>query len=130
MRAFALWVLIALVPLRLWAADAMALSTIAPHAPVTAATGADAGCEQHRSSVHESGALEPSAAGADVGDGASHADAGPSHAQTLCDVCNGPAIAAPSMPLALSAPADVAVDRLASRFASATLSRGLKPPIA
>lgn len=142
MRRLALWILIALMPLRLWAADAMALSMDAPPAPVTA--GAKAGdtavqaCAGHGAASHDAVAHERHGTAHAWGDAhragavgvAVPDDAGDGHAHMLCDVCNGPAIAAPSVPLALGTPAHVTADGPAARFASAPLARGLKPPIA
>lgn len=144
MRALALWILIALVPLRLWAADAMALSMLAPHASSAAgafgAQGDDLAapaCPAHAAAgqpgMHAAPhgvADAPTVDGGDASRAAVHADAEPAHAHTLCDVCNGPALAASWHLLPLGAPAHVALDRPAERFASASLARGLKPPIA
>ena len=147
MRALALWILIALVPLRLWAADAMALSMLAPHASSAAgafgAQGDDLAapaCPAHAAAGQPGMYAAPAAPhgvadaptvdGGDTSRVAVHADAAPAHAHTLCDVCNGPALAASWHLLPLGAPAHVALDRPAERFASASLARGLKPPIA
>lgn len=110
MRHWLLILLIALLPLRAWAGDAMAVAM--PSTPGTAAH-----CAEH-----------PPAA-----DTSAQADASADDQQThaLCDVCNGPAMTAGTHPNPTAAPlpqALVAPGR--SDFVSAVLQRGHKPPIA
>ena len=110
MRHWLLIFLIALLPLRGWASDAMAVSM--PSTPGTAAH-----CAEHTQAADTSG----------------HEDAAADEQQAhaLCDVCNGPAMTAGPHPGPVAAPlpqALVAPER--SDFASAVLQRGHKPPIA
>lgn len=110
MRHWLLILLIALLPLRAWAGDAMVVAM--PSAPGTAAH-----CADHPSPT-------------DVSDLTSTAD-GDQQTHDLCDVCNGPAMTAGPHPGPDAAPlpqALLAPER--SDFASAVLQRGHKPPIA
>jgi len=121
MRHWLLIFLIALIPFRAWAADAMTVA-------MSAAPGNAAHCAEHRS-----------AAVTDIHIGANidtHIEASPatavdnlqSHAH--CEVCNAAAMAASvplsestaTLPHALVAPG-------CSDFVSAVLQRGHKPPI-
>ena len=110
MRHWLLILLIALLPLRAWAGDAMAVAM--PSAP-----GTSAHCADHPAPT----------------DVSSLTDAAADDQQThdLCDVCNGPAMTAGTHPSTAAAPlpqAMLAPER--SNFISAVLQRGHKPPIA
>ncbi|MBT9550486.1 MAG: hypothetical protein IV088_06540 [Hydrogenophaga sp.] len=110
MRHWLLIFLIALLPLRGWASDAMAMSM--PSTPDAAAH-----CAEHPPAADTSG----------------HVDAAADEQQThtLCDVCNGPAMTAGPHPGPAAAPLPQAlVAPEHSDFASAVLQRGHKPPIA
>jgi hypothetical protein len=125
MRHLLLALLIALLPIRGWVGDAMAVAMLAPPAhSMNQAAQADAAppCPDHAA---------PAASAALHGEAAAdqHADAGSDHSHSSCDVCNGPA-------MALSAPAQLALARAhglrvppAAHFASSEPHRGIKPPI-
>lgn len=110
MRHWLLILLMALLPLRGWAGVSMAVSMATP----TTASAA-AHCEEHAAS-------DPTEA--------TSALAG-QHTHSLCDVCNGPAMAA-SEPTA-QGPAPLPQARTTPgrvNFISADTQRGHKPPIA
>lgn len=110
MRHWLLILLIALLPLRAWAGDAMAVTV--PSAP-----GATAHCADHPAPTDISGLT----------------DAADDDQQThdLCDVCNGPAMTAGTHPSPAAAPLPQTL-AVAERthFISALPQRGHKPPIA
>jgi hypothetical protein len=108
--------MIALLPIRGWMGDAMAVAMLAApaHAMNQAASTDLPPCPDH--------AMGSDAAGLQD-------DNGSDHAHKSCDVCNGPAmaLAIPSVP-ALAAMHSVLVPP-AERFASTEPQRGVKPPI-
>jgi hypothetical protein len=111
MRHLLLAILVAMLPLRAWVGDAMAVTMLAP------------------SSSHESMVMAPmeDAPCADHAMGASTDTA--DHQHQSCDVCNGPAMTV-SLPVDLllsSAHGVLAVP--AKRFASLALHPVTKPPI-
>jgi len=116
MRFWFVVLLMALLPLRGWAGDAMAVSMATDPAPAAALVAA-ADC-------HGAGHDTP-----DMHHGQdSHEDHGTAH--LLCDVCNGPAMtpaallaAGDARPHSLHIPTRVA-------FASEAPRRGVRPPIA
>lgn len=119
MRIFILALLIALLPLRGWVGDSMAMG---PGGPASAAAAARTG----EPPCHAQAAAAP----ADHADG--HAASGPQgdHSHPLCELCHGPALAA-SLPLptsdgALAPPPRVA---LVEAFLSHLPLGERKPPI-
>jgi len=119
MRVFFIALLIALLPVRGWVGDAMAISMAGlPDGPPAAMmTGAaDAGHDVH--------------AGMDHGDHAEHGMAGTDgHSHNACDVCNGPVLTvsdtSPALARAVHA---LRADRVEA-FASSLPRAGHKPPI-
>lgn len=127
MRHLLLALMIALLPIRGWMGDAMALSMlVAPAQTVhhhAAASGADHAMPAgHAQSGH--GATEMS----DHGTGLQQDDSG-EHTHKSCEVCNGPAMAlsVPAVP-ALS-PQHGLLTPPAERFVSSEPHQGIKPPI-
>lgn len=117
MRHWLLALMIALLPLRGWVGDAMAMSMWAPAAPL----GAPLPCHGAPTDGHH--AVEGDAP-AQPGESVS------ATTHTACDVCHGPAMAAGArageirrMPQTRRAPSQV-------RFASALAVGEIKPPIA
>lgn len=140
MRHFLLALLIALLPIRGWMGNAMALSTVGV-ATATQAAQAMADdqewldCQEHSPAVHAAAHATGDAPAEDVAN-AHHdtphhtADADePSHAHGACEVCNGPAMAL-GWPTGMTLPQSQAMARTpAVRFASTVLPQGVKPPI-
>ena len=115
MRHWLLALMIALLPIRGWMSDAMAVAMLAPPAHTMNQAGSPdaAPCPDH----------------AMASDTTASPDGGGEHAHKSCDVCNGPA-------MALSAPALLALAPVlglhvppAEHFASSEPHRGIKPPI-
>lgn len=113
MRLWFVVLLIVLLPWRAWAGDAMALSLASPNDHAASATTVDAvtpHCADHAA---------PDAAS--LGEPTVHA---------VCDICNGPLLAA--APSLSTGPEPLPPSRLATgtvRFASALPHPGHKPPI-
>lgn len=123
MRHLVLALLIALLPLRSWMGDAMAVSMLATpaHASMASAMpGHD----------HTAMADSDAAHGSDHDNQGDHGGSGTSeHAHQGCEVCNGPAMAL-TTPAAAAPPAVHGTPApMAERFASAPAHRGVKPPI-
>lgn len=118
MRHFFIALLIALLPVRGWVGDAMALSlwNPAPQAPAV-------GC-------HDMAAM-PTAPEVAQSSGADHHPVTDSHGQqhSCCDVCNGPALAEAGLTHSALPPDAPVQARLVERFASSEPQRGHKPPI-
>lgn len=116
MRHWFLVLMIALLPLRGWVGDAMAVEMLtAPgHTMAVMAGEAAQPCADHT-----------------VGAAADHGapDSGDEHAHTACDVCNGPALAMGATPVQTLPPAHSVAVQPAERFASSEARRGVKPPI-
>jgi hypothetical protein len=113
MRHWLLILLMTLLPLRGWAGVSMTVSM--PVAPVGVAA-ATPHCEEHAAGAAADAPAEVAASG--------------HHAHTLCDVCNGPAMATsdPFSRLAKPLPqAREVLDRVV--FISVVPQRGHKPPI-
>ena len=113
MRHWFLVLMIALLPLRGWVGDAMAVEMLTQPAHAAMATdghGADHGqcaCDEHAASAEDGG----------------------DHQHSACDVCNVPALAM-ALPALQAAPeVHRALARAAERFASSEAQRGIKPPI-
>lgn len=126
MRFWIVALMIALLPLRGWVGDAMALERLAhtPEAPaVVAALVHD---------CHEAAAPEASSSAmhADSHGQAAHADQAPHHSHLSCDLCNVPALHPPVPMLATdTAPHPLRVISQ-EHFASVEPQRDRKPPIA
>lgn len=127
--------MIALLPLRGWVGDAMALERLAhtPEAPaVVAALVHDcheaAAPEASSSAAHATHATH--AMHADSHGQAAHADQAPHHSHLSCDLCNVPALHPPVPMLATdTAPHPLRVISQ-EHFASVEPQRDRKPPIA
>lgn len=134
MRHILLALLIALLPLRGWVGDAMAITLVSPAAAQQLVAELP-DCMEHSAAlhaaihapptdhsdrhVHNDGTIPHHAAGADE----------PSHAHGSCEVCNGPAMAL-GWPTGAALPQPPAlVIALSVRFASTVLPQGVKPPI-
>ncbi len=131
MRTLWIALLIALLPLRGWVGDAMAVTMAAsPHAAAALAVADDC---PHAAAAH---------VGQDAGQHPGHPDAGHAHtpadagehgtvsAHLLCDVCNGPVLgsAAPLTP-GLAQEHGLRIER-SEPFASLAPRHVVKPPIA
>jgi hypothetical protein len=117
MRHLLLALMIALLPIRGWMGDAMAVAMLATPAQATsqAAASVAAPCPEHATGGEHAG-MQGIGSTAD-------------HGHKSCDVCNGPA-------MALSAPALQGLVQVhgvrapsAEQFASSEPHRGIKPPI-
>ncbi len=116
MRHWFLVLMIALLPLRGWVSDAMAVEMLTQPAHATMATMAT---DEHAAEHDHCACDEHAASAEDSGD----------HQHNACDVCNVPALAMatpalqtpPTLHSKLAPPAD--------RFASSEAQRGIKPPI-
>lgn len=115
MRHWFLVLMIALLPLRGWVGDAMAVDMLAQ--PAHASMAMDGHSEDHHAVTHENCACEE------------HGAASADHAHSTCDVCNLPALA--MVTWALQPPPTIhgPLARPAERFASSEAQRGVKPPI-
>lgn len=135
MRFWIVALMIALLPLRGWVGDAMALERLAhtPEAPaVVAALVHDcheaAAPEASSSAAHATHATH--AMHADSHGQAAHADQAPHHSHLSCDLCNVPALHPPVPMLATdTAPHPLRVISQ-EHFASVEPQRDRKPPIA
>jgi hypothetical protein len=125
MRHLLLALMIALLPIRGWMGDAMALAMLT--APAQAmhqtASGTDHAMATDHANGHDHGATAMTDHSAGMQDG------GGEHTHKSCEVCNGPA-------MALSAPDVPALPALhgmlappAEHFISSEPHRGIKPPI-
>jgi hypothetical protein len=146
MRHVLLALLIALLPLRGWVGDAMAMALVthpAAHAAAhtlapadaepshcaehTAHTGS-AGHDEHAGHGMEAQAL-PHAPGAAESHASTDSSDHPTHQHKACDVCNGPAMALSGV-AASGLPLPSGLQVIATvRFASTVLPQGIKPPI-
>ena len=117
MRHWFIVLMIALLPLRGWVGDAMAVDMLAQPAHATMAMG-DHGAGHGE--AHVQCACDEHAATTDMG-----AD----HQHSACDVCNVPALAisVPGLQMPPAASSQLAVP--AERFASSEIQQGIKPPI-
>ena len=126
MRVFFIALLIALLPVRGWVGDAMAISMAgmagAEHAAM--ATAVDHGSMDH--SAHE----DHAGPGMDVADAAVDTNAdSDTHSHSACDVCNGPVLTvADALPELAQAVHALHADRVEA-FASSSPRAGHKPPI-
>ncbi|MBL0920271.1 MAG: hypothetical protein IBJ14_16340 [Hydrogenophaga sp.] len=131
MRALWIALLIALLPLRGWVGDAMAVSMTAAPLAATAAAGQPGpgdDCPHMAMATEATGSGHGEHASGDAPHGGQH-DAGHTQAHLLCDVCNGPALGSR---VALAEPAAAEHGLLiarAERFASLAPRHLHKPPI-
>jgi hypothetical protein len=131
MRQLLLAVLIALLPLRAWVGDAMAVSMLVQP---SASTAEQAACPDHAGgaplSVAAQGLHGAHGMGALPADTSQHEHEHPQHhPHNVCDVCNGPALVV-SLPIALQgSQAHTMLTLPTERFASVALQQGIKPPI-
>lgn len=131
MRRWLLIFMIALLPLRGWASDAMAMSL-----SVMATTSqAAAPCHgPHAEAVSMNGMALHSSGPVDVHPGMAHGQQGDDSAShttcNACDICNVPAMALTAPSARSSALAIAHAIPVCERFASAVPQRGSKPPIA
>ncbi|MDO9201818.1 MAG: hypothetical protein Q8K34_14065 [Hydrogenophaga sp.] len=139
MRHLLLALLIALLPLRAWVGDAMAVSMLGHPAAGAVATAEHPPASTHAHPDcpdHAGGVPLPVTAVSDLHDSAhgmgTHPVDAPQpdhHQHSACDVCNGPALVV-SLPLAPNASqAHTLLTLPAERFASVALQQGIKPPI-
>ena len=124
MRHLLLALMIALLPIRGWMGDAMALSMLVVPAQTMhhqAASGTDHAGHAQGQDLGASGMTDQSA-------GLQQDDSG-EHTHKSCEVCNGPAMAlsVPTVP-ALS-PQHGLLTPPAERFVSSEPHQGIKPPI-
>jgi hypothetical protein len=138
MRHFLLALMIALLPVRGWMGDAMAMALVTHHGSATLVSAATTAAEHHAAATepsHCAGHAEHAVQGHvphDIHHGVDdhHAVAGESpHQHTACDVCNGPAMAQNGVQ-AITLPQQHSVQlSRAVPFASTVLPQGIKPPI-
>lgn len=132
MRHLLLALIIALLPLRAWVGDAMAVSMMGHTATSMVAAGAQPDCPDHAGE----GPLALSlSAGHDL-HGSTHGtaesqqpDHPPDHQHNACDVCNGPALVVGLLLSATVSQHHTLLALPAERFASVALQQGIKPPI-
>jgi hypothetical protein len=117
MRHWLLVLMIALLPLRGWVGDAMAVEMLSQPAHAAMAMddhGADHGADHGHCACDEHAAT--------TGDSAEHQ-------HNACDVCNVPALAMAMVTLQILPPARSLLALPPERFASSEAQRGIKPPI-
>lgn len=116
MRHLLLALMIALLPIRGWMGDAMAMAMLAApaHALNQAASTDAAPCPDHAMPSDGTGMQDSS-----TGD----------HTHKSCDVCNGPAMALSALAVPTVTPVHGRFTPPAERFASSEPHRGTKPPI-
>jgi hypothetical protein len=137
MRAIWIALLIALLPLRGWAGDAMAVAMIPMPASSTtsAAQAGDPDCPHADGATHLAiavldGAPDTAANHGDHIANADHADHADNSAHLLCDVCNGPVLSTAAPPgVAAAAGHGLHIERKQA-FASLAPRHVVKPPIA
>lgn len=132
MRHLLIALLIALLPVRGWVGDAMALAVQSQ----PAGAAAHAGCPDHAPPTWSPSAehAQTAHAMADMAADSSaehltepHGDG--SHQHKTCDICNGPAMAAPAPVLPAPSTTHTQHASPALTFASSELPRSAKPPI-
>jgi len=129
MRFWIVALMIALLPLRGWVGDAMALERLA-HAPEAPAVVAALAHDCHEAAAPEASSNAMHAMHADSHGQAAEPDQASHHSHLSCDLCNVPALHPPVPMLATdTAPHPL---RVISRehFASVEPQRDRKPPIA
>lgn len=129
MRHLLLALIIALLPLRAWVGDAMAVSMMGHTATSMVAAGAQPDCPDHAGEVPLALSLS---AGHDLYGStaeAQHPDHPQDHQHSACDVCNGPALVVGLLLSATVSQHHTLLALPAERFASVALQQGIKPPI-
>ena len=125
MRHLLLALMIALLPVRSWMGDAMAVAMLAAPAhamsPAVADTGHSMDADHAMGSDHAMTADSTSMQDGGSGDG--------EHTHKNCDVCNGPAMALSIPAVPALTPTHGMLVPPAERFASSEPHRGFKPPI-
>lgn len=116
--------MIALLPLRGWVGDAMAVALLAPPTATSAAIPCHDTAPVAAADGHQAGAMTHSADPAGTSDGPSHGGC------NACDVCHGPAITQAVHPVSDSPRTQVQLAVSSEAFDSALPQRGNKPPIA
>ncbi|MGQ3114722.1 MAG: hypothetical protein ACT6UH_00130 [Hydrogenophaga sp.] len=128
MRHLLLALMIALLPIRGWMGDAMALSMLVAPAQATmhhpAAAGTDHAMPVGHAQGHDQGAAGMTEHGADM-----QADGGGEHTHKSCEVCNGPAMALSVPAVPTLSPRHGLLAPPAERFVSSEPHQGIKPPI-
>lgn len=122
MRHLLLALLIALLPIRSWMGDAMAVAMLA--APAHTMDQAASGTGHAMGTDHVMGSDHAMA-----GDTTSMQDSGSEHTHKSCEVCNGPAMALSIPAVPTLVPVHGMLVPPAERFASSEPHRGIKPPI-
>ena len=122
MRHLLLALMIALLPIRGWMGDAMAVAMLA--APAHAMSQAASAADHAMDTGHDMGSEH-----AMTGDHADMQDSGSEHTHKSCDVCNGPAMALSIPAVPALAPGHSMHAPPAEHFASSEPRRGTKPPI-
>lgn len=119
MRHLLLALMIALLPIRGWMGDAMALAMLAApsHGMAAASSPAAAPCPDHAMAA-DTTAMADSGHSADS-----------THVHKSCDVCNGPAMALALPDVPAVAPQHSLLTPPAARFASFEPQQANKPPI-
>ena len=131
MRHLLLALIIALLPLRAWVGDAMAVSMMGHTATSMVAAGAQPDCPDHAGEGPLALSLSLSA-GHDLHGstaGAQQPDHPQDHQHSACDVCNGPALVVGLLLSATVSQHHTLLALPAERFASVALQQGIKPPI-
>lgn len=128
MRHWLLILMIALLPLRSWVGDAMAVDMLAQ--PAHAAPAMDGHGQTHtdRHADHHAGHHAVNQAVCACAEQAATHD-GADHQHNACDVCNVPALAMALPELQTSQAIHSPLAPPAERFASSEVQRGIKPPI-
>ncbi len=137
MRSLWIALLIALLPLRGWVGDAMAVAMMPTPASTTApvAQASEADCPHtaiagHHATAHTSDGVAPSDHAGTHGDDAAHSGHGNASAHLLCDVCNGPVLTTAATPTAAAAVEHGLRIERKQAFASLAPRHVIKPPIA
>lgn len=123
MRHLLLALIIALLPIRSWMGDAMAVAMLA--APAHAMNQAASDTGHAMDTGHDMGSEHATM----TGDHADMQDSGSEHTHKSCEVCNGPAMALSIPAVPTLAPQHGMLVPPAERFASSEPHRGIKPPI-
>ena len=121
MRHWFLFLMIALLPLRGWVGDAMAVDMLSQPAHASMAMGTHSGDHgaDHGESHAQCACDEHASAAQDSAD----------HQHSACDVCNVPALAMRLAELQTPPPGHAQLAAVVERFASSEAQRGIKPPI-
>lgn len=122
MRHLLLALLIALLPIRGWMGDAMAVAMLAAPAHTMHQTASDT--DHAMDTGHDMGNDH-----AMTDDHADVQDSGSEHTHKSCEVCNGPAMALSIPAVPTLSPQHGVLVPPAERFASSEPHRGIKPPI-